>query len=148
MLQSSAEMGKVRIWRSKGLIIVATVVAVVLVGSLVAIGCSRTGDDGGLPPESGGEASNEALLTKVTEILQIDQQKLEEAFAQARSEEPVEAPGGRQPWAPMARVAEILGIEQQDLQDAFAQARGEMPNGVPRNRPTDGNPGPRGAKGE
>jgi len=96
-------------WRRKKFILVATVIAVVLVASVVGIGCSRTGDEEGLQPESGGEPPSKALLTRVTEI---------------------------------------LGTDQQDLQDAFAQTRSEMPNGVPGQRPANGNPGSRGANEE
>ncbi len=129
-------------WRRKRFILVAMITLVVLVGSVVGIGCSQTGNEEGLRPESGGEPPNEAPLTKVAEILQIDQQKLEDAFAQARSEVRNEALDNNQPEALLARVAEILGIGQKDLEDAFAQTRSEMPNGVPWQRPANGNPGP------
>ncbi len=128
-------------WRSKKLILVTTVIVIVLVGSVMGIGCSQTGNEEGLRPESEGEPPNNALLTSVAEILQIDQQKLEDAFAQSRSEVGNEAFDDNQPEVLMTRVAEILGIKQQDLQDAFAQARSAMPNGAPGQRPANGNPG-------
>jgi energy-converting hydrogenase A subunit M len=61
-------------------------------------------------------------MARVAEILEIEQQELEDAFAQARSEMLDEGLDARQPEALMARVAEILGIDQQELEDAFAQA--------------------------
>ena len=138
-------------WRRKKLILVTTVIVVVLAGSVMGIGCSQTGNEEGLRPESEGEPPNNALLTSVAELLQIDQQKLEDAFTQARSEVRNEALDDNQPEALLARVAEILGIDQKDLEDAFAQNRSEMPNGAPRQRPANGNPGPwhgRGANEE
>jgi hypothetical protein len=127
--------------RRKKLILVTTVIVVAIVGSAMGIGCSRTEDEERLRPESRDELPNEAPLTKVAEILQIDQQKLEDAFAQARSEVRHEALDDNQPESLLARVAEILGIGQKDLEDAFAQTRSEMPNGVPWQGPANSNHG-------
>ena len=66
-------------WRSKKFIIIASVVAaLVLVGSL----------DRRSPRPDGkrGDSSGKTLLARVAEILGIDQQKVEDAFAQAQKE--------------------------------------------------------------
>ncbi|MBN2186239.1 MAG: hypothetical protein JW732_02175 [Dehalococcoidia bacterium] len=99
-------------WRRKKLILVTMVIVVMLIGSVVGIGCSQTGNEEGLRPERRGEPPNNALLTKVAEILQIDQQKLEDAFTQAQSEVTNEALDDNQTEALLARVAETLGIKQ------------------------------------
>ena len=99
------------------------------------------------------------LLAKVAETLGIDQQGLEDAFAQAQSEmasmfgdrqspntPPNDGPPEGMPPEDMspgdmplglglpdellARVTEILGIDQQELEDAFAKVQGEMPAGA------------------
>jgi len=91
-------------WRRKKFIFVAVLAAVVLVGSTAGAGCAPAGggdeelssppEDTGLPegmaPPEGvpGEVPYEASMARVAEILRIDQQKLEDAFAQARSEMP------------------------------------------------------------
>jgi hypothetical protein len=65
-------------WRSKRFIIVAVLAAVVLVGSTATVVLAQSGNvDGGQP---------KMLLARVAEILGIDQQKVEDAFAQAQSE--------------------------------------------------------------
>jgi len=95
-------------WRRERFILVALLATVVLVGSVACSSCAPGGagdkelptapEDAGIPedvappegmvPPDGvpGAFSNEALLARVAEILGIDQQKLEDAFAQARSE--------------------------------------------------------------
>jgi predicted small secreted protein len=84
-------------WRSRKLILVAILIAVVLSASALVTSCTSTGgedervpgasQDGG-PPEgvspSPGLPSD--LLARVAEILGIDQQTLEDAFNQAQSE--------------------------------------------------------------
>jgi len=158
-------------WRREKFILVALLAAVVLVGSTACSSCAPAGDggeespsppqDAGLPegmapPEEGmappegvpGEFPYEASMAGVAEILGIDEQKLEDAFAQARSEMQDDGLDARQPEALMARVAEILGIDQQELEDAFAQVRDEMPYQGPWERPANGNRGPWGANEE
>jgi len=46
MLPSSAERGETETWRSKKSIFVTTLIVLVLVGSVVGMGCSPTGDGG------------------------------------------------------------------------------------------------------
>ena len=132
-------------WRSKRFMLVAMLIAVVLVGSVVGVGCSPTGNGDGLPPRTGDEGLPKAIMARAAEILEIEQQKLEDAFAQAQSEMQDSTQEDRQPEAQMPRVAAILGLEQQDLQDAFAHAQSEMGDKAPRQRPSNHNPGPWGA---
>ena len=75
-------------WRSKKLIIVAVIAAVVLVGSIGGVVLAQTGNgDEGQP-----KAQYEALLDKVCAIYEqntgtaIDAQELQKAFIQAQSE--------------------------------------------------------------
>jgi len=88
------------------------------------------------------------VLGRVAEILGIDQQRLEDAFAQAQTEIADATPGDSSREAIMTRTAEILEIEQQDLQDAFAQAQSEMADEAPWQEPSDGNWTPWGTNKE
>ncbi len=63
--------------RSKKLILVAVLAAVVLVGSIGGIALAQTGTGG---------STGKTLLARVATILNIDQPKLEAAFAQAQKE--------------------------------------------------------------
>jgi len=65
-------------WRSKKFILIAVLATLVLVGSIGGIVYTQTA--------SANEGSGKTLLAKVAAILGIDQQKLEDAFNQARSE--------------------------------------------------------------
>jgi hypothetical protein len=162
--------GQAEMWRREKFIFVALLAAVVLVGSTACSSCAPAGggdeelpgppEDMGPPermappedmaPPEGvpGEFPYEASMAGVAEIVGIDQQKLEDAFAQARSEMQDEGLGARQPEALMARIAEILGIDQQQLEDGFAQVRNEMPDQGPWQRRANGNGGPWGANEE
>jgi hypothetical protein len=63
-------------WRSKKFIIAAVLVAVVLVGSI-----------GGAVLANGGDSNeHETMLARMAEILGIDKQDLEDAFAEAQGE--------------------------------------------------------------
>ncbi len=66
-------------WRKKKFILIALLAAtVLLVGSISGVALAQTGST------SGG--SGETLLARVAAILGIDQQKVEDAFAQAQRE--------------------------------------------------------------
>jgi len=65
-------------WRRKKFIIIALLAVVVLVGSLAGVTFAQTG--------SASEGSGKTLLARVATILGIDQQKVEDAFAQAQRE--------------------------------------------------------------
>jgi len=65
-------------WRRKKFIVVAVLAAVILAGSVGGVALAQTGN--------GDDSQPKTLIARVAEILGIDQQKLEDAFAQARSE--------------------------------------------------------------
>jgi len=77
-------------WRGKKVMVIA-LAAILLVGSSVGVVAAQNGDD------SQPNAANQTLLDRVCEIYQentgttIDQQALQDAFAQARSEIQAEA---------------------------------------------------------
>lgn len=75
---------KGRIWRSKKFIII-TVLAVIVVVT-ATFGGIALAQAGGSGTTSSSKTSGNPLLARVAAILGIDQQKLENAFAQARSE--------------------------------------------------------------
>ena len=144
---------------SKSSVMVALLAAILLVVSTGMTGCAQTesgsqdlqeapvnnnpiidsnGDGFGGP--SPDQDQLKSPLPRVAEILGIEEQTLEDAFAQARNETAGESTAG--PQALTSRVAEILGVDQQKLEDAFNQARSEMPDGAIPQRPTDQNPEP------
>jgi len=77
-------------WRGKKVMVIA-LAAVLLVGSSVGVVAAQNGDD------SQPNAANQTLLDRVCEIYEentgttVDQQALQDAFAQARSEIQAEA---------------------------------------------------------
>jgi hypothetical protein len=78
-------------WRSKKFIIIAVLVAtVVLAGSTAGVVLARAGSGGdsqtGVTPASDNVSQSKTLLARVAAILGIDQQKVEDAFTQARTE--------------------------------------------------------------
>lgn len=70
-------------WRSKKFILIATLIVLLVVGSTAGVVYAQTG--------KGDEAPAKTLFARVATILGIDQQKLEDAFAQAQSEMQTEA---------------------------------------------------------
>ena len=70
-------------WRSKKLFLVALLVPAVLVASIGGVALAQTG--------SGEETQPKSLLARVADKLGIDQQALEDAFAEAKSEMRTEA---------------------------------------------------------
>jgi len=66
-------------WRTKKFIVVAALLAVALVAGTTGMVLAQDNNDGTGP--------HQTLLTRVAEILGIDQQKLEDAFKQAMSEQ-------------------------------------------------------------
>jgi len=127
---------------------------VMLVGMTVfaLVGCGQTKSETATVPSATQTPSNQPQdsMAQVAAILGISQQKLEDAFAQARSElgnkglpttpggtgQPIPpsdnqtpAPSGKEgsPSLPkdlLAKVAEILGTDQQTLENAFAKVQG------------------------
>jgi hypothetical protein len=142
---------------NKRFVLVALSIVSVLVGSIALVGCAQTGSsddnqpDTATPAPEQGQAEDDfgtggpggtwgrapggglspALMAEVARILDIDQQRLEDAFAQARSGMQGTTTGEGTPAAMMARVAEILAIEQQELEDSFEEARSAVFEEVP-----------------
>ena len=79
-------------WRRRGLIVVVASIAIVLAGTLPGVACTSTEiEDESLPNAPGVQGRPgmpESLLASVAETLGIDQQDLQDAFAQAQSEMP------------------------------------------------------------
>ncbi len=71
--------GETEMWRSKKFIVVALLAAVMLAGSIAGVAFAQTGN-------GGTTSDNKTLLARVATILGIDQQKVEDAFAQAQRE--------------------------------------------------------------
>ena len=65
-------------WKGKKFIVIAALIAGVLVAGTTGIVLAQDGDD--------STGTHPALLARVAQILNIDQQKLEDAFKQAMSE--------------------------------------------------------------
>ena len=65
-------------WRSKKFIIAGVLAAVLLVGSIGGVALAQT--------EDGEDTQPQTLMARVADILNINQQTLEDAFNQARSE--------------------------------------------------------------
>jgi len=98
-------------WRSKKFI-VAVLIAVVLVGSIGGTVIAQNGN--------GDDSQPKTLLARVAEILGIDQQKLEDAFAQTRSEMQDEALDSRlQNLVNEGKITQ----EEADQYKAWLQAR-------------------------
>lgn len=98
-------------WRSKKFLLVALLAAVVLVGSIGGVVLAQTGSEDGSQPKT--------LLARVATILGIDQQKLEDAFAQAQSEMRDEA---LQKLVDEGKITQ----EQADQYKAWLQAQPDM----------------------
>jgi len=102
-------------WRSKKFI-VAVLIAVVLVGSMGGVIFAQT--------ENGDDSQPKTLLVRVAEILGIDQQKLEDAFTQARSEMQDEALDSRlQNLVNEGKITQ----EEADQYKVWLQARPDTP---------------------
>ncbi len=69
-------------WRSKKLIVITLLATLVLVGSTAGIVLAQ---------ENGGDSQPKTLLARVAEKLGLNQQELEDTFAEARSEMRAEA---------------------------------------------------------
>ena len=131
-------------WKRKWPVLATLFAVFILVVSIAAAGCSQDTDtsvnepqipqdraniEEGPPSDSqggpGGGAPGE-IMAEAAQILQIEVDTLQDAFAQARSQMPDGAPAGKWSDEFMTQVAQILQIQVDTLQDAFAQARGEL----------------------
>jgi len=117
-------------WRSKKSALITIFLAGALLTSTMVIGCSPTVEkqepDITVPAGPRSEMG-EMPFVRVAEILGIEQEVLEDAFVQARSEIQEIPLEERSLDSLMNRVAEILGIEQQELEETLAQVRSKMP---------------------
>ncbi len=103
-------------WRRKKFIVVALLAAVVLAGSIAGVAFAQTGS-------TDNTTSGETLLGRVAAILGIDQQKVEDAFAQAQSEMRDEALGSYfQNLVEQGKITQ----EEADQYKAWLQARPDM----------------------
>ena len=74
-------------WKDKKFTILASVLAAILViGASAGIVLAQNGDDGAGPHDGMLPGPEDSILPRVAQILGIDQQKLVEAFQQARAE--------------------------------------------------------------
>ena len=109
-------------WRSKKFIIITVLVAVVLVGGIGGVAFAQSGHDRHHPLGTPHHGPGGAIF----EGFGVDQEALQAAFEQARSElQEGTLEGGRR--AVMDRVLEILGISEDEWQAACSQARESCP---------------------
>lgn len=102
-------------WRSKKFILVVLLGAVVLVGSVGGVALAQTGGN--------DEGSGKTLIARVATILGIDQQTVEDAFAQAKREMREEALDNYlQKLITEGRITQ----EQADEYKAWSQARPDL----------------------
>jgi len=121
-------------WRSKKFIVIASLVAVLLVGSIGGVVFAQTENEEGSPPA----AQHEAMLARVCEIYNtanpeapIDCEALKDAFAQAGSELRTEA----QEKMAEARDKHLQSLidegkitqEQIDQFDAWLESKPDVP---------------------
>jgi len=104
-------------WRRKKLIIVAVLAAtVLLVGGIGTVAFAETGS-------ADNATSGKTLSARVAAILGIDQQTVEEAFAQAKSEMQAEALDSRlQKLVDLGKITQ----EEADQYKAWYQAKPDM----------------------
>ena len=95
-------------WKSSKFIIAMSLVAVMLIGGTAGVALAWDGGEG-----QSRNGARIALMTRVAEILGIEQEDLTDAVRQAMAEIP-------------GKVAGTLGVEEQELLDAFKQAGTEM----------------------
>jgi hypothetical protein len=102
-------------WRSKKFIVAVLAATVLLVGGIGGVALAQTG--------STGDSSGKTLLARVAEILGIDQQKVEDAFAQAQTEMQNEALDNYlKNLVDQGKITQ----EQADQYKAWVQARPDM----------------------
>jgi hypothetical protein len=102
-------------WRSKKFILVVLLGIVVLVGSVGGVALAQTGGD--------SEGSGKTLIARVAAILGIDQQTVEDAFAQAKREMREEALDN---YLQNLIAEGKITQEQADQYKAWLQARPDM----------------------
>lgn len=103
-------------WKSKKVILAALLGTLLLAGTIGGIAFAQTGN--------GDDSQPKALFSRVAGILGIDQQKLEDAFAQAQKEMRDEALDS---YLQKAVEAGKLTQEQADQYKGWWQARPDTP---------------------
>ena len=103
-------------WKSPKFILAAVLVAVMLIGGTAGVALAQGEDE--------GQGRRGALMARVAEILNIDQQELEDAFKQAQSELREEALDTR-----LHKLVDegTLTQEQADEYKAWIEARPDIP---------------------
>jgi len=102
-------------WRSKRFIIIGLLATVLLVGGIGVVVLAQT--------ENGDDSQPKTLLARVAEKLGINQQELEDAFAEARSEMRDEALENRlQNLVEQGKITQ----EEADQYKAWLEARPDM----------------------
>jgi len=102
--------------RGKKIILISLLATLVLVGSIVGVVFAQTGNE--------NNSSGKTLLARVATILGIDQQKLEDAFAQAQREMRDEALNNRlQELVKQGTITQ----EQADQYKQWRQSRPDIP---------------------
>jgi hypothetical protein len=118
-------------WRKKKFVIIALLVAsMILAASISGIALAQTGSSDNTTPEK-------TLMARVATILGIDQQKVEDAFAQAQSEMQDEAMNN---WLISLVDEGKITQQQADQYKQWWQSKPDMPAGI-------GLPGPGGFPG-
>ncbi|MFC1937435.1 hypothetical protein ACFLWY_02600 [Chloroflexota bacterium] len=103
-------------WRSKKLIVGVVLAAVLLAGSMGGVALAQT--------ENGDDSQPETLMARVAEKLGINQQDLEDAFAQAKSEMQTEAMQNR--LQDMIDQG-VITQEEADQYQEWRQAKPDIP---------------------
>jgi len=116
-------------WRSKKFILVASLIAIVLVGSTAGVVLARSANGGEgtgviALAQTSDNTSSTTLLARVAKILGIDQKQVEDAFAQAQRDMQQEALD-----AYLKKLVDQGKItqEQADQYKSWWQARPETP---------------------
>ena len=111
-------------WRTKKFIVIVALLAVALVAGTTGVALAQDNDEGVGP--------HQALLTRVAQILGIDQQKLEDAFKQAMTEKREQfKEESEQKLQDMVNQGKITQ-EQLDEFNAWLSAKPDIPMVGPR----------------
>jgi len=108
--------------KSPKFVLAAVLVAVMVIGCTAGVALARDEDEA-------GQGSGDALMTRVAEILDVDQQQLEDAFRQAKSEFREEALDSR-----LQRLIDEGTLTQEQAEEfkAWIEARPDVPRFGPK----------------
>jgi hypothetical protein len=100
-------------WKDKKFIILASALAAVLViGATAGVVLAQAGDN--------GTGKDDGILPRVAQILGIDQQKLTDAFTQARTEYREQHPRGQNPEQGLEKAVQNSKLTQQQADQVKA----------------------------